>query len=105
MASAWRSSAPPDTPWPPRDAPPARCLRASGPAATFWPHPNGVLQLVTVPVTIDLDRPERLGLLTMGFLLDSPRADELRRLTGADVAFAFAGDVRASSLPAARCRR
>ncbi len=82
------------------DAPPA-VPPGERPGATFWPHPNGVLQLVTVPVTIDLDRPERLGLLTMGFLLDSSRADELRRLTGADVAFAFAGDVRASSLPAA----
>ncbi len=82
------------------DAPPAM-PPGERPGATFWPHPSGVLQLVTVPVTIDLDRPERLGLLTMGFLLDSPRADELRRLTGADVAFAFAGDVRASSLPVA----
>jgi signal transduction histidine kinase len=72
-----------------------------GPGASFWPHPAGVLQLVTVPVTIDLERPERLGLLTMGFLLDRPRAEELRRLTGGDVAFAFAGDVRAASLPAA----
>lgn len=81
------------------DAPPAM-PPGERPGATFWPHPSGVLQLVTVPVTIDLDRPERLGLLTMGFLLDSSRADELRRLTGADVAFAFAGDVRASSLPA-----
>jgi signal transduction histidine kinase len=71
------------------------------PGARFWPHANGILQLVTVPVTIDRDRPERLGLLTMGFLLDPPRAQELRRLTGADVAFAFAGDIRASSLAAA----
>ena len=70
------------------------------PGATYWPHPSGVLQLVTVPVTIDRDRPERLGLLTMGFLLDEQRARELRRLTGADVAFAFAGDVRAASMPA-----
>jgi signal transduction histidine kinase len=83
----------------PDDAPVNAVPPGDRPGATFWPHPNGVLQLVTVPVTIDLDRPERLGLLTMGFLLDSPRADELRRLTGADVAFAFAGDVRASSLP------
>ncbi len=83
----------------PDDAPATAVPPGDRPGATFWPHPSGVLQLVTVPVTIDLDRPERLGLLTMGFLLDSPRAAELRRLTGADVAFAFAGDVRASSLP------
>jgi signal transduction histidine kinase len=80
---------------------PATVLPGDRPGATFWPHPSGVLQLVTVAVTIDLDRPERLGLLTLGFLLDAPRAAELRRLTGADVAFAFAGDVRATSLPPA----
>lgn len=68
--------------------------------ATFWPHPNGVLQLVTVPVTIDRDRPERLGLLTMGYLLDASRAVELRRLTGADVAFVLGGEVRAGSIAA-----
>lgn len=80
-------------------APPATALpEGARPGETFWPHPAGVLQLVTVPVTIDRDRPERLGLLTMGFLLDATRAQELRRLTGADVAFAFAGDVRAASL-------
>ena len=65
----------------------------------FWPHPSGVLQVVTVPVTIDLERPELLGTLSMGYLLDSARAAELKGMTGADVAFAFAGSVRASSLP------
>lgn len=83
----------------PVDAPPATTLPDGAlPGATFWPHAAGVLQLVTVPVTIDRDRPERLGLLTMGFLLDATRAQELRRLTGADVAFAFGADVRAASL-------
>jgi signal transduction histidine kinase len=80
-----------DAAFPPSDAP----------GASYWPHPDGVLQVVTVPVSIDLETPERLGLLTLGYLLDTELALELRRLTGADVAFAFAGDVRASSLPAA----
>lgn len=78
-----------DAAFPPGDAP----------GATYWPHPEGVLQVVTVPITIDLETPERLGLLTLGYLLGSSRAQELKRLTGADVAFAFAGEVRASSLP------
>ena len=69
------------------------------PAEAFWPYASGVLQVVTVPVTIDLERPELLGTLSMGYLLDSNRAGELKGLTGADVAFAFAGTVRASSLP------
>jgi len=80
---------------------PAAVPPGDRPGAAFWPHPSGVLQLVTVAVTIDLDRPERLGLLTLGFLLDASRAAELRRLTGADVAFAFDGGVRATSLPPA----
>ncbi len=69
------------------------------PGTAFWPHPNGVLQVVTVPVTIDLERPELLGALTMGYLLDAERAGALKALTGADVAFAFDGAVRASSFP------
>lgn len=84
----------------PPEAPAGTVPPVDRPGAAFWPHPSGVLQLVTVAVTIDLERPERLGLLTMGFLLDAARAAELRRLTGADIAFAFAGDVRATSLPA-----
>jgi signal transduction histidine kinase len=69
------------------------------PATAFWPHPSGVLQVVTVPVTIDLERPELLGTLTMGYLLDAERAGALKTLTGADVAFAYDGTVRASSFP------
>ena len=69
------------------------------PATAFWPHPSGVLQVVTVPVTIDLERPELLGALTMGYLLDAERAGALKALTGADVAFAYDGTVRASSFP------
>ncbi len=71
------------------------------PGETFWPHPSGVLQIVTVPVTIDLERPELLGSLSMGYLLDATRAAELKSLSGADVAFALADAVRASSFSVA----
>jgi signal transduction histidine kinase len=67
------------------------------PSTAFWPHQSGVLQVVTVPVTIDLERPELLGALTMGYLLDAERATAFKTLTGADVAFAYGGVVRASS--------
>ncbi|MGE0361012.1 MAG: ATP-binding protein [Vicinamibacterales bacterium] len=70
---------------------------ATRPGTAFWPHPSGVLQVVSVPVTIDLERPELLGTLTMGYLLDAERASALKALTGADVAFAYDGTVRASS--------
>jgi signal transduction histidine kinase/uncharacterized membrane-anchored protein YhcB (DUF1043 family) len=77
--------------------------RAAGgaPAMTFWPHPKGVLQVVSVPVIIGLDRPEMLGTLTVGYLLDDERAASFKTLTGADIAFAIDGQVRSSTLGAA----
>ena len=80
------------------DAPGITRARDGTPAAAFWPHPNGVLQVVSVPVTIGLDRPELLGTLTIGYLLDNARAASFKALTGADVAFAIDGQVRASTL-------
>jgi signal transduction histidine kinase len=80
------------------DAPGILRARGGVPSAAFWPHPNGVLQVVSVPITIGLDRPELLGTLTIGYLLDSARAASFKALTGADVAFAIDGQVRASTL-------
>jgi len=64
----------------------------------FWTHPSGVLEVVSVPVTIGLERPELLGVLSVGYLLDERRAAEFKSLTGADIAFAMGGDIRASTL-------
>jgi signal transduction histidine kinase len=61
---------------------------------------KGVLQLVSVPVSIGLDRPEQLGTLTVGYLLDDERAASFKASTGADIAFATDGVVRASTFPA-----
>jgi signal transduction histidine kinase len=80
------------------DAPVIAKARRGTPAAAFWSHPNGVLQVVSVPVSIDLDRPELLGTLTIGYLLDNDRAASFKALTGADVAFAIDSQVRASTL-------
>lgn len=66
----------------------------------FWPQPRGVLQVVTVPVTLGLERPEILGTLTTGYLLDEDRATQFKASTGAEVAFALGGQVRASTLGA-----
>jgi signal transduction histidine kinase len=60
---------------------------------------SGVLQLVTVPVTIGLERPEQLGTLTIGYLLDDERARSFKASTGADIAFAVNGEVKASTFP------
>src|SRR5262245_29709480 len=63
-----------------------------------WPHPSGVLEVVSVPVLVGLDRPDLLGVLTVGYLLDDRRASQFKALTGADIAFAMDGTVRASTL-------
>jgi len=64
----------------------------------FWLHPRGVLEVVSVPVTIGLERPDVLGVLSIGTLLDDRRAAQFKALTGADIAFAMGGVVRASTL-------
>ena len=64
----------------------------------FWTHPAGVLEVVSVPITLGLDRPELLGMLSLGYLLDDRRAAQFKALTGADIAFAMGGVVRASTL-------
>jgi signal transduction histidine kinase len=67
-------------------------------APAFWPHPRGVMEVVTVPVTLGIERPEVLGVLSVGYLLDDRRAAQFKTLTGADIAFAMGGSVRASTL-------
>ena len=71
-------------------------------APSFWLHPRGVMEVVSVPVMVDLDQPNVLGVLSLGYLLDNQRAAQFKTLTGADIAFAMAGAVRASTLPGSR---
>lgn len=74
-------------------------LASSGKSTpAFWTHPSGVLEVVSVPITIGLDRPDILGVLSVGYLLDDRRAAQFKSLTGADIAFAMDGSVRASTL-------
>ncbi|MFN2447309.1 MAG: ATP-binding protein [Vicinamibacterales bacterium] len=72
--------------------------RSSDLVAGIAPHPRGLLQLINVPISIGLASPERLGTLTVGYLLDDDRAARFKALTGADIAFALGSDVRASTL-------
>jgi signal transduction histidine kinase len=69
--------------------------------ATIGGTESGVLQLVSVPVSIGLDRPEQLGTLTVGYLLDDERARSFKASTGADIAFAADGQIRSSTFPRA----
>jgi signal transduction histidine kinase len=75
----------------------ARASDGKGMSA-FWAHPAGVLEVVSVPITIGLDRPELLGVLSVGHVLDDQRAAQFKALTGADIAFGIDGVVRASTL-------
>jgi signal transduction histidine kinase len=57
-----------------------------------------LFEVVTVPVT--MARPlEVLGTLTLGTALDDAMAARFKALTGSDVALAYGGRVRASTLP------
>jgi signal transduction histidine kinase len=66
----------------------------------FWPQADGIVQVITVPITIDLVRPEIMGTLTLGFRLDNELAAQFKRATESDIAFAADGQIRASTLPA-----
>ena len=67
--------------------------------AAFWPDRRGIMQVVTVPVYVERPEPEVLGTLTAGFLLDDQRAEQLKRATGSDIAFAMNGRIVAATLP------
>jgi signal transduction histidine kinase len=72
----------------------------TGAPATFstLSHPRGILQLVSVPIVIGFDPVERLGLLSVGMLLDDEQARALRAATGSELAFAMGTAVLASSI-------
>jgi signal transduction histidine kinase len=66
---------------------------------SLLPQPDGILQLVTVPITIDLTHPQILGTLNIGFRLDNALAAQLKEITGSDIAFGMDGQILASTLP------
>jgi signal transduction histidine kinase len=66
---------------------------------SLLPQPNGILQVVTVPVSVYEDRPEILGTLSVGFLLDDALLTEMKDITGSDLAFGMDGQILASTLP------
>lgn len=64
-------------------------------------QPGGVLHLVTVPLAVGLSQPDILGTLSVGYLLDDAFAEQLKELTGSDLAFGMDGVVLSGTLPAA----
>jgi signal transduction histidine kinase len=65
---------------------------------SLLPQPDGILQLVTVPIAIGLTHPEILGTLNVGFRLDNALAAQLKEITGSDIAFGMDGQILASTL-------
>ena len=67
--------------------------------SAFWPHPGGLLQVVSVPIYIGPSQPEILGTLSVGFSLDERAATRFRALTNSDIAFGIGGAIHAATLP------
>ncbi len=65
----------------------------------FWAQSDGALQVVSVPIAIGRDRPELMGTLTVGYRLDEALAEQFKRETQSDIAFAVDGQIKASTLP------
>lgn len=66
---------------------------------TFWPSPQGLLQVVSVPIAIEGPRTEILGTLSAGVSLDQRLASRIKGLTRTEVVFASNGAIQASTLP------
>src|SRR5688572_24065907 len=67
--------------------------------STFTPHARGVLQLVSVPILLEGEIPDILGRFTVGVFLDDRVANDVKALTGSEIAFGAQGRVLASTLP------
>jgi len=67
------------------------------------PQPDGIMQVVTVPLNVayrGVQRPDILGTVSVGFLLDNAVAEQLKQQTaGSDIAFGMDGQILASTLP------
>jgi len=63
---------------------------------SLLPQPDGILQIVTVPIVLS---PEIVGTLSIGFLLDNALAAQLKQITGSDIAFGMDGQILAATLP------
>jgi signal transduction histidine kinase len=91
------------------DSSPAGLLAVDSPAVhdallgretvSLLPEPDGILQVVTVPIPIGLTDPQILGSVSVGFLLNEALASQLKAITGSDVAFGMGGHVLTTTLP------
>jgi len=78
--------------------PSVRAALGGTPSSSFRPHADGVLQVLSVPITVGGEPAAIAGSLSVGFLLDGTVASDFKQLTGSDIAFGLDGRVRASTL-------
>jgi signal transduction histidine kinase len=64
-------------------------------SVSYWPHADGMLEVVTVPVVVGS---QRLGAVSVGFVFDRQRALQLGQMMESEIAFAIRGQVRAATL-------
>ena len=68
---------------------------------SLLPQSDGMIQLVTVPVYVGIVRPDILGTLSVGFMLDDALAAQLKQITLSEIAFGMDGQILAATLPRA----
>jgi signal transduction histidine kinase len=79
--------------------PAVRSAIAGRESYSLIPRPDGILQIVMVPIVVGSTHPDILGALGVGFLLDDALADQLKQITGSQIAFGMDGQILASTLP------
>jgi signal transduction histidine kinase len=79
--------------------PSVRAALGGAPSSSFRAHASGLLQVLSVPITVGGEPAAIAGSLSVGFLLDGAVASDFKQLTGSDIAFGVDGRVRASTLP------
>jgi signal transduction histidine kinase len=67
--------------------------------AAFWPQPNGILLIKSVPISVDELEPDILGTLILGASLDDRQARRFKKLTNSEIAFGVNGIIKAATLP------
>jgi len=72
-----------------------------GVGIAYAPHSNGLLQVISVPVTVGRGAESPAGTLSVGYLLDTELAAEFEALTGSEITFGLAGRIRSSTFPSA----
>lgn len=66
---------------------------------TFWPGPDGILLVKSVPIFVDRRQPDLLGTLIFGAHLNNNLASRFKSLTNSDIAFGMDGRILAATLP------